>query len=333
MLQQTQVKTVLPYWERWMRALPDVHALARASPATLHKLWEGLGYYARVRNLQRAARRIVRQHGGRLPERFDSLLALPGVGQYTAGAIASIAFDQPQPALDGNAARVLTRLFGLPGDPRHTTLQSRLRQRARELVEAAATLQDWTRPCSQFNQALMELGARVCLPRSPRCDQCPWRRVCAALRTGRPEAFGLRRRAAPPLRRTEIVLLVGHRGRFLVRQRPADGVNAHLWELPNTALPANAKDARLTRPRIETALWNGQATTRPAPGHALLTRPVLVGALSHSITRHRLRLQIYRTELTGRPPRWPGRWLTPAQLRGLPLAGAHRKILARFLPG
>src|ERR1019366_8746690 len=111
MLQQTQVKTVLPYWERWMRALPDLAALAKAKPHTLHKLWEGLGYYTRVRNLQRAARLIVERHGGRLPDDFDALLALPGIGRYTAGAICSIAFDQPQPILDGNVIRVLTRLF------------------------------------------------------------------------------------------------------------------------------------------------------------------------------------------------------------------------------
>ena len=118
MLQQTQVKTVVPYWERWMRALPDLRALARAKPARIHKLWEGLGYYTRVRNMQKAARFILAQHGGRFPHKFEQVLALPGIGRYTAGAICSIAFNQPTPVLDGNVIRVLTRLYGIPGNPR-----------------------------------------------------------------------------------------------------------------------------------------------------------------------------------------------------------------------
>src|SRR5664279_4875227 len=128
MLQQTQVKTVLPYWESWMRALPNLRALAKAKPERLHKLWEGLGYYTRVRNLQRAARIIGEDHGGRIPEDFDDLLELPGIGRYTAGAICSIAFNQPKPILDGNVIRVLARLFGIPGNPRERSVNARLWQ-------------------------------------------------------------------------------------------------------------------------------------------------------------------------------------------------------------
>src|SRR5215468_11121890 len=116
MLQQTQVKTVLPYWERWMEALPNIHALAKATPEKIHKLWEGLGYYTRVRNMQRAAQIVVKEHGGRFPSDFVAVLGLPGIGRYTAGAICSIAFNQPTPILDGNVTRVLTRLFGIKGD-------------------------------------------------------------------------------------------------------------------------------------------------------------------------------------------------------------------------
>jgi adenine-specific DNA glycosylase len=138
MLQQTQVKTVLRYWERWMRALPDLEALAKAKPQTLHKLWEGLGYYTRVRNLQRAAQIIRERHGGRFPQDFEAVLALPGIGRYTAGAICSIAFDQPKPILDGNVIRVLTRLYGIAGDPRAPRTRARLWQLAAELVQSAA---------------------------------------------------------------------------------------------------------------------------------------------------------------------------------------------------
>src|SRR6185295_12399866 len=135
MLQQTQVKTVIPFWERWMRELPGVRALAEAKPDTVLKLWEGLGYYTRARNLQKAAQQIVAGRHGRFPERFDDILALPGVGRYTAGAIASIAFNQPRPILDGNVIRVLTRLFGIGDDPREKRANQRLWRLAEALIE------------------------------------------------------------------------------------------------------------------------------------------------------------------------------------------------------
>jgi A/G-specific adenine glycosylase len=134
MLQQTQVKTVLPYWQRWMRKLPTIEALAKARPEKIHKLWEGLGYYSRVRNLHQAAKRILEQHGGRFPGRFDDVLALPGIGRYTAGAICSIAFNQPSPILDGNVIRVLTRIFGIATNPREKQTNALLWNLAGSLV-------------------------------------------------------------------------------------------------------------------------------------------------------------------------------------------------------
>ena len=141
MLQQTQVKTVVPYWARWMRALPDLGALARAKPEKIHKLWEGLGYYTRVRSMQKAARLILEKHGGRFPDKFEEVLALPGIGRYTAGAICSIAFNQPTPVLDGNVIRVLTRLYGIGGNPRDKSVNARLWTVAEQLVQHAACLE------------------------------------------------------------------------------------------------------------------------------------------------------------------------------------------------
>ncbi len=184
MLQQTQVKTVLPYWERWMRRLPDVAALANAHADELHKLWEGLGYYTRVRNLQSAARVIVAQHGTQFPERFEAVLALPGIGRYTAGAICSIAFNQPTPLLDGNVMRVLTRLFGIAENPRAQPTNEFLWSLAGELVRRAET-EAQPRACSALNQSLMELGALICTPRQPRCEICPVARLCLARRENR----------------------------------------------------------------------------------------------------------------------------------------------------
>src|SRR5438105_1972274 len=181
MLQQTQVKTVLPYWDRWMRALPTIETLAKARPRTIHKLWEGLGYYTRVRNMQKAARLICDAHGGKFPETFEEILALPGIGRYTAGAICSIGFNQPTPILDGNVVRVLSRVFGINGNSREKLTNKRLWRIAGELVQQAAELKGnlprfrvhATRRCSHFNQSLMELGALVCRPKEPQCLLCP----------------------------------------------------------------------------------------------------------------------------------------------------------------
>jgi len=204
MLQQTRVETVRAYYERWIRALPTLAALARARLPRVLKLWEGLGYYSRARNLHRAARQLR----GRVPGTVAELQQLPGIGRYTAGAIASIAFGQRAPVVDGNVARVFTRVFARPD--RHWEL-------AEILLPA--------RNCGDFNQALMELGALVCLPVQPRCEKCPLRGIC---RRGRLPA-----RRFPPLRQvTETALLIQRDGRVWLRQRPATGLLAGFWELP-----------------------------------------------------------------------------------------------------
>ncbi|HUA67417.1 MAG TPA: A/G-specific adenine glycosylase, partial [Candidatus Saccharimonadales bacterium] len=167
MLQQTQVKTVIPYWKRWRRELPTIKTVAGASADKIHKLWEGLGYYTRARNLQKAARQVITKHGGKFPENFDDILALPGIGRYTAGAICSIAFNQPMPILDGNVIRVLTRIFGIVENPKEKKTNARLWQLAEELVRRAVPSPPRrggnTTPYHSFlNQSLMELGALVC---------------------------------------------------------------------------------------------------------------------------------------------------------------------------
>ena len=241
MLQQTQVKTVVPYWERWMRALPDVEALAKARPERLHKLWEGLGYYTRVRNLQRAARVVREEYGGRFPREFEAVLGLPGIGRYTAGAICSIAFNQPRPVLDGNVMRVLARLYGVGGDPREGKTNGRLWELAEELVQCAAKLKA-RRGCSALNQSLMELGALVCTPQQPRCGVCPVAKQCVACREGRVEELPGRRRRARATARRFVAFVAQRDGRFLVRQRPAGVVNAHLWEFPNVEVAPGDSD-------------------------------------------------------------------------------------------
>src|SRR3984957_863237 len=189
MLQQTQVKTVIPFWNGWLRELPTIESAAKAPSAKIHKLWEGLGYYTRVRNLQKAAQQIVNRRRDefhespskkkvrdsqrsslRFPENFDDVLALPGIGRYTAGAICSIAFNQPTPILDGNVIRVLTRTFGISENPKEKQTNARLWQLAEELVQNSKLKTQNSKLCySHLNQSLMELGALVCTPRNPHC--------------------------------------------------------------------------------------------------------------------------------------------------------------------
>ena len=331
MLQQTQVKTVLPYWDRWMRALPNLAALAKAKPNTLHKLWEGLGYYTRVRNLQRAARLMVEQHNGRFPDDFDALLALPGIGRYTAGAICSIAFNQPRPILDGNVIRVLTRVFGIAGNPRERKTNARLWQLAEKLVQQAAATDARTSPaphasrithhassaCSQFNQSLMELGALICTPRHPRCGVCPIAKHCVAYRQGRVHELPRLRRPIRATPRRFVAFVAHRRGLFLVHQRPADGVNAHLWEFPNLELAPDDSDLKRA---ARTTLGVRPQTLEP------------LGTIKHSITRYRITLEAY--QVTGchaaRILATKGRWLGRGRLNQLAFTSAHRQILQRL---
>jgi A/G-specific adenine glycosylase len=310
MLQQTQVKTVVPYWQRWMKHLPTVQALARVTEADLFKLWEGLGYYSRARNLQCAAALIVEKHDGRFPERFDSVLALPGVGRYTAGAICSIAFNQPHPVLDGNVVRVLTRLFGISANPKKRRTNERLWKLAQDLVEAAHR-SDSASGCSHLNQSLMELGATICSPKNPRCGGCPVQKHCAALKTNRVHRIpNLPARVKPTARRF-IAFVVSHRDRFLVRQRPGGVVNARLWEFPNVEV-TDAASANLE------AIIKKSLGLPLAPAAKLCT-------IRHCITRYRITMDVFSGQVTG--PTDNGSWLTLQEIDARALASAHRKIV------
>ena len=308
MLQQTQVKTVIAFWESWMRALPDVHAFARADSAHIHKLWEGLGYYSRVRNAHAAAQIIVEKHGGQFPATFDDVLNLPGVGRYTAGAICSIAFNLPTPILDGNVIRVLSRVFGVGGDPRAKETNSSLWGLAEELVFTAGKIRDGDRNCGRLNEALMELGALVCTPAEPSCGQCPVQRLCFAHKAGRVGEFPQAKPAVRATARRYAAFVVKKKGKFLVRQRPAGTVNAHLWEFPNEEIAVGEK-----RALGSVALF-------------VVTDPKPFIRVRHSITRYRILVEAFRAELaaTGQPP---GVWRTPAQLDCLAFTSAHRRIL------
>ena len=319
MLQQTQVKTVIPYWERWMKRLPDVDRLARARETTVIKLWEGLGYYSRARNLQRAAQMIQNEHKGCFPSDYEALLALPGVGPYTAGAVSSIAFGQPRPIVDGNVIRVLARVDGIRESTKLSQTIRELWSRSESLVRFASEL--W-RPgrnvCGDFNQSLMELGATVCLPRQPLCCDCPLRRCCRARAEGMIEVIpnlGARKKM---IARMFIAVVVRRTGRYLVRQRSAGEINGGLWEFPNVELTSQDPSG---------AVWlDSGMGLDPSKLSAL-------GEVKHSITNNRITLKVYCSDVS---PDYcvmeeAGEWLEASELERYAFTAAHRKIVRRAI--
>jgi A/G-specific adenine glycosylase len=358
MLQQTQVKTVIPFWERWMRALPTIEAVAKAPSAKIHKLWEGLGYYTRVRNLQKAAQQIVTQQtprrrrgdesqtkneletphviSYRFPETFEEVLALPGIGRYTAGAICSIAFNQPLPILDGNVIRVLTRIFGITENPKEKQTNARLWQLAEELVLRASSIQHPTSnsrtrmrsragddSVSHLNQSLMELGALICTPRNPQCSICPVKKHCIAFKEVRIEQLpnlGKREKATA---RAFFAFAIERDGKFLVQRRPAGIVNAHLWEFPNFEINGREKDAK-------------EIFDSAFDFNALEFQPLCT--IKHSITRYRITLKAFHVNLGGRSSTTAKsnsksrgvqpseKWLAPSQFDLLAFTAAHKKL-------
>jgi A/G-specific adenine glycosylase len=311
MLQQTRAETVIPYYRRFLERFPDISALASADLDQVLGAWAGLGYYSRARNLLTAAQRVVDQFGGELPASADQLRSLPGVGRYTAGAVASIAFDRPEPAVDGNVARVLARLHGIREELSSSSVTRRLWEEAEALVRGPDP--------GDLNQALMELGATVCTPRAPRCPACPLARPCRARRAGDPEALPVKSRRAAPRRIEAVAALVLRRGKALIVRRPPSGLLGGLWELPGGELARKQSPAvgleRALRERV------GLRVTH-------LRR---AGAIEHLFTHRRLRLHVFRCDAPSGRTRLCGfdahRWLAPRSLERLPHGALTRKAL------
>jgi A/G-specific adenine glycosylase len=308
MLQQTQVATVIPYWERFLQRFPTVEALAEAPLPEVLAAWRGLGYYSRARNLHRAAREVVARFGGRLPATAAELLTLPGFGRYTAGAVASIAFGEPAPLVDGNVARVLARLFEVEGPPGDRAREARLWALATELVQGE-------RP-GDFNQALMEHGATVCRPDNPLCLTCPVREECLALRHGRVDELPPARVRAAPRRMTLAVAVWAHEGRLLLARREEKGLFGGLWELP-------AVEVEVDTPDTEVASRLGRALGVDVSSEGLL------GTVRRQLTHRALTLRLLRVSGRQRPTHAPSfrelRWCTPEEASALGMSTAMHK--------
>jgi len=228
MLQQTRIEAVIPYYERFTRELPDVAALARVDDEKLMKLWEGLGYYSRARNLKKAAIAVMEEHGGELPRTAKELRKLAGIGPYTAGAVASIAYGQPEPAVDGNVLRVVSRLLADPSDIMLAPTRERVTEQLRQTYPEAGE------GCRVLTQAWMELGERVCIPNgTPKCENCPVRALCRAHEAGAEEEYPVRSVKKPRRVEQRTVLLLFCGDKFAVRRRPESGLLAGLWEFPS----------------------------------------------------------------------------------------------------
>ncbi len=325
MLQQTQVVSVVPYFERWMKRFPGVQALAEAPLDDVLKAWEGLGYYARARNLHAAAQRIVARHGGELPADREALLRLPGIGRYTVGAILSLAFGQPEPVLDGNVRRVLCRVDDIADDPRAPATERRLWERADSLVKAAPA----GRP-GDLNESLMELGALVCTPGAPDCTACPLARWCLAhargVETARPVKAA---RKQTPHYDVTAALIQDPDGRFLIVRRPAEGLLGGLWSFPGSAA-GGCLTAEAGVDVLATCLADALRETlgiRVEVGDAL---PVI----RHAYTHFRITLHPYRCRLVDGSPQALGypelRWVSVAEMTRYAFPVTDRKIAGSF---
>lgn len=315
MLQQTRVVTVLEYYERWMQRFPNVSALATAPLDDVLELWAGLGYYRRARLLHRAAGVVVETFGGRLPETAQGLRALPGIGPYTAGAIASIAFGEPTPLVDGNVERILARLRSIPGDPKSTPNQKLFWRLAAALVSQA-------RP-GDLNQALMELGAIVCTPKSPSCLLCPVRSHCHGLRDGDPARFPAKVKKAKVKRlAARVMIVVTPEPWVLLRRRPDDGLWGGLWEFP-THLEDEVDASSTLQESADAWLETLAGDTSSWERHPL-------GTVVHKLTHREI---TFEASLLSAPEAAElldetCAWCTPEELGSLGVSTATRKLEA-----
>lgn len=313
MLQQTQVTTVIPYYERWMTRFPSVEALASASQAEVLKAWEGLGYYSRARNLHRAAQMIVTELGGQFPETVEGLRELPGVGPYTAGAIANFAFGLDAPLVDGNVIRVLTRLDNLDADIGTSAVQKALWARAESLLPPGRA--------PLWNEGLMELGRLICTPIAPHCDRCPLAEHCESRRLGtqlqRPVKAA---KARTPHYDVAAGVIYGADGRILIAQRKPEGLLGGLWEFPGgkredgEALPEALRRELMEELGIEVEIGRQVATVK------------------HAFTHFRITLHAFECRHSGGEPQALDcadfAWVLPEQFESYAFGLADRKVIA-----
>ncbi len=314
MLQQTQVKTVLPYYQNWLQIFPTVEDLAEAELQTVLKAWEGLGYYARARNLHKAAQEICDRFQGQLPSSVEALGTLPGIGRTTAGGIASAAFDAAAPILDGNVKRVLARIVGLQKPPNRAL---------KSLWLTSEQLLSGDRP-RDFNQALMDLGATICGPKQPNCDRCPWVELCFAHRNQLQHELPMTESRTPlALKQIGVAVIWNDQGEILIDRRPAEGLLGGLWEFPGGKIePQETPEDCIQREILE------EIGIEIAVGDHLIT-------VDHAYTHFKVRLIVHHCQYVKGEPQTLGcdevRWVKPSALTEFPFPKANKQIIEAIL--
>lgn len=318
MLQQTRVETVKPYYERFIELFPTVEALAAAPEEAVLKAWEGLGYYSRVRNLQAAAREVVERFGGNVPDTIETFSTLKGVGPYTAGAVMSIAFNQRVPAVDGNVMRVLSRYFCIEEDIAKGSTRALFERIQYDLIPEGRA--------SDFNQAIMELGALVCTPKSPGCLLCPVMEHCAGRLAGKEEQLPVKTRAKPPRPEYRACALVVSRDgeKVLLRQRPKKGLLAEMWELPHLEFASAGWSAAMPDEALGPALAERLSSALGVP----FTAVEPAGTAEHTFSHIHWHLRIHRLQgSSAEAVPAPYRWVSRSEMERYPLPNVFVRML------
>jgi A/G-specific adenine glycosylase len=323
MLQQTQVETALPYFDRWMKLFPDLKTLAKSDLEKVLKAWEGLGYYSRARNLHTTAKRVMEKHGGVFPEDYEEILSLKGIGRYTAGAIASIAFNQEKPIVDGNVFRVLSRLYAI-SDP----IDSEKTKKKFWILQESLIPKDQAR---YFNQALMELGALVCTAQNPRCGACPIQGFCEASKQNQAENYPVRAKKKKIVKVLAGALVISHGGKYLIHQRPLGKIMGGLWEFPEWKL---AQETALSKRQIMAKL----AKLVKKEFKTSFKKIDFLGTIKRNYTHHNETLHIFLAHTTRKIKAaqdkkiWPEAWISKEEFKNYPFSAAHKKIAHLISP-
>jgi A/G-specific adenine glycosylase len=309
MLQQTRVQTVIPYYKKFLKSFPTIRHLAKSDLSKILKAWEGLGYYSRARNLHHASQIVLNHFRGEIPDTLKDLLSLPGIGRSTAGAILSFAFHKEAPILDGNAKRVLSRLFAASGYPGEKKMEQLLWKISESLIPRGHS--------NPFNQALMDLGSMLCKPKDPQCPRCPVHHCCKGRASGEPERFPAKRTKKKIPHIEAIATVIQQNGKVLLKQRPVKGLLGGLWDFPNWRIEGEGR----LRLRLRNCIQKEMGMDVEVKG--------FLGIFRQTFSHFKLTLHVYQCGAMGKNKK--GRWVAVGNLHLLPMSRIHRRIAESLL--
>ena len=313
MLQQTRVETVISYFEKWMKLFPTVKKLAQADEQDVLNAWEGLGYYSRARNLHKAAKIVAEKFDGELPRNLDDLKSLPGIRKYTVGAIASMAFGMDEATLDGNLRRVFSRLFDVAEFADSPAGEKIMWQLARDHLPKGKA--------GDYNQALMDLGATICIPKNPRCLLCPLMELCEARKNGTQELRPVLKPKKKPPHYVDVAAVIIKHGKVLLSQRPADGLLGNMWEFPNARVNA-AEDGGLSGREVDKSI--------KAQTQLQVKKKEALGIVQHAYTHFKVTVHVFMCESISIPKNKNLKWVKISELENYPMGKVDRQIALKL---